>query len=195
MSTNTELVSKLRKETNLPLQECVSALKEAGDDYDRAKTALLEANRKVKARVADRMTSEGVVESYVHHNRKVGVIIELDCETDFVANNLDFIALAKQLAMHIASATPKFVSLEDVDKETYDKAVVELSIGLEKKPEAIRAKIIEGKISKYFSGSVLMEQSLVMDDKKTVKQLVAEASNQFGENIVVRKFEHFDIKS
>jgi elongation factor Ts len=189
-----ELIEKLRKETNMSLTVCIDALKNNDADYSKAKQAILEKNKKIILRVADRIESEGIVEAYIHHNKKVGVLIELECETDSVAKNEDLIKLARTIAMHIASAKPKYISVDDIDEEEYKRIETECYVGIENKPPQIQEKIVAGKLDKHFSECVLLKQKFVADEKRTIYDLIQDVKKSLGENIKVRRFSRFDIK-
>ena len=175
--------------------DCKKALQETGGNIDKA-VELLRAKGIAKAeKRAGREAQEGVIGSYVHFNGKVAVLVELNCETDFVARTDDFQQLAKDIAMHIASASPVAVTAEEVPADLVDRerAIFDVQVAESGKPEQVRPKIVEGKLKKYFKEVVLMEQSYVKDDKKTIADVVKEVSGKLGENVVVRRFVRYEL--
>jgi len=190
MTISAKDVAELRKRTGAGMMDCKKALEENGGDMDKA-AEWLRAKGILKAeKRADREAKEGRIEVYHHHNGKLAVMVEINCETDFVARTEDFMALCKDVAMHIASAAPLAVSAADVPAETVERErrIYEEQVAAEGKPEAVRARIVEGKIKKFFSEVALLDQPFVKDDKMTVGDLVKAASGRTGENIQVRRF-------
>ncbi len=186
-------VAELRRRTGAGMMECKKALAETGGDFEKA-TEWLRAHGIARAdKRADREAKEGVVESYLHHSGKIGVLLELDCETDFVARTDDFRQLAKDVAMHIAATAPLAVSVDQLAPEVVERErrIYTEQVAQEGKPEAIRAKIVEGKVRKFYSEVVLLEQPFVKDDKLTVGEVVKAVSGKTGENVVVRRFARF----
>ncbi len=183
-------VAELRKRTGAGMMECKKALEENGGDFEKATDWLRARGIAKSEKRAEKAASEGLVESYVHHNGKVGVLVELNCETDFVARTDDFRSLAKELAMHVAFANPLAVSADEIDPAVVEreKNIYLEQVAQEGKPEAVRARIVEGKLKKFFSESVLLEQPWVKDDKQTVGDLVKAASGKLGEKVVVKRF-------
>ena len=188
-------VSELRTRTGAGMMDCKRALEEAGGDLDKASEILrLKGMAKAEKR-AGRNASEGLVVSYIHHNSQVGVLLELNCETDFVARTDEFGQLAREIALHIASADPIGVNPEDIPAELLDRErrIAEEQVAKEGKPENIRGKIVDGKLKKFVAERTLTEQPYVKDDSKTVGQLLKEASGKLGEAISVRRFARFKI--
>ncbi len=183
-------VAELRRRTGAGMMECKKALEENGGDFDKAAEWLRSRGILKSEKRADRAASEGLVEAYVHHNGKVGVMVELNCETDFVARTDDFKGLARELAMHIAFANPLAVSVDQLDAEVVERErrIYTEQVAQEGKPEAVRAKIVEGKLKKFYAESVLLEQPWVKDDKQTVGDLVKAVSGKLGEKLVVKRF-------
>src|SRR5213076_3469471 len=144
---------------------------------------------------AGRKASEGLIGHYVHHDGKIGVLVELNCETDFVARTEDFKALARDLAVHIAATNPLAVRIEDLPPELIqrERQVYEAQVEEQKKPEAIRGKIVDGMMKKFYEDNVLLEQKFVKDDKRTVGEMVQELSSKTGENVQVRRFVRFEL--
>jgi elongation factor Ts len=183
-------VAELRKRTGAGMMECKRALTEAQGDMDKADELLRIKGAAKAEKRAGRAAGEGLIGSYVHFNGKVGVLVELNCETDFVARTDDFQALAKDLALHVASAAPLAVSADDLPQELMDKErkVVEAQVAESGKPEAVRAKMVEGKLKKFAQERALLEQPFIKNDKQSVGELVKEVSAKVGENVVVRRF-------
>ncbi len=190
-----KMVSELRGRTGAGMMDCKKALEEAGGDFDKA-VELLRARGAARAdKRAGRAAAEGVIEAYVHFNGRVAVLVELNCETDFVARNDEFRALAKDLALQVASARPVAVRVEDVPAELVaaERRVYEAQVAEEQKPDAVKAKIVEGRLRKFFEESVLLEQKFVKDDSRTVGDLVKAVAAKTGENVQVRRFARFEL--
>lgn len=194
-------VKKLRELTDAPMMACKKALEDADGDLDKAADLVRErTGAKMQARAADRSASEGIVYSYLHTPTpgsppRVGVLLQLNCETDFVGKNEKFQELARQLAMHIAAARPIVVSENDVDAATVEKekefarkAAIE-----EGKPENIVEKVVEGKVRKFYEESVLLNQKFVMDDSKTIAQVIQDVQGVLGEKVEVGRFVRFEV--
>ncbi len=188
-----KLVMELRQRTGVGMMECKKALAESDGDIDKAIETLRKRGAAKAASKAERAASEGVVESYVHPGGRVGVLVEVNCETDFVARTDDFQALARNIAMHIAALNPVAVRREEVSAELAgsERAIYAEQVRAEGKPEAIAEKIVDGKMNKWYSEIVLLEQPYVKDDKKSVGDLLQEAIAKMGENIQVRRFAKF----
>ncbi len=188
-------VSELRARTSAGMMDCKRALEEAAGDMDKAAELLRKKGIAKAEKRAGRTASQGLVVSYIHHNAQVGVLLELNCETDFVARNEAFGQLARDIALHIASADPIGVNAEDVPAEMVERErrIAEEQVAAEGKPENIRAKIVDGKIRKFVAERSLLEQPYVRDDKQTVGQLLKETSGKLGEVITVRRFARFQV--
>jgi elongation factor Ts len=188
-------VSELRTRTGAGMMDCKRALEEAGGDMDKASEILRKKGIAKAEKRAGKVASQGVVVSYLHHNGQVGSLVELNCETDFVARTEDFQQLARDIALHVASADPIGVNPEDVPSELLDRErrIAEEQVAQEGKPANIREKIVDGKLKKFVAERTLVEQPFVRDDKKTVGQLIKEASGKLGEVISVRRFARFKI--
>jgi elongation factor Ts len=188
-------VSELRARTGAGMMDCKRALEEAGGDMEKASEILRKKGIAKAEKRTGRTASQGLVVSYIHHNQQVGVLLELNCETDFVARNEAFGQLARELALHVASADPIGVGPEDVPAELIDRErrIAEEQVAAEKKPEQIRAKIVDGKIKKFVAERTLLEQPFVKNDKITVGELIKEASGKLGETISVRRFARFQV--
>ena len=190
-------VKELRDKTGAGMMDCKSALVETEGDIDKA-VELLRVRLGDKAlKMGGREATEGTVQSYIHGNGKVGVLVEVDCNTDFVARNEDFIAFAREVAMHVAaSPTTKYVSEEDIPEEDKQAELRVFEQQAADKPENVRTKIAEGKLRKWMEETVLLKQPHINPDKhdgKTIEQLRAELSGTTGENVVIRRFARFAV--
>ncbi len=190
MAVTTELIKKLRGMTGAGMMDVKKALEDAGGDLDAASQLLRERGIAKADKKADRAASEGLVGSYIHHNGKIAVLVEVNCETDFVALNQTFQDLARNLAMHIAMAAPKYVRREDVPADVVEteKAALLKQVQEEGKPANVAEKIVEGRLNKFLAEMTLLEQPYIKDDKKTIDDLVKEAIATLGENIQVGRF-------
>ncbi len=188
-------VKELREKTGAGIMDCKEALSECNGDISKAVDFLRKKGLATAAKRAGRATTEGIVASYIHMDSKLGVLVEINCETDFVAKNDDFKEFAKNIAMHIAATNPVGIRQEDVPKETIDKEkeiyraqVLEMG-----KPEKIVDKIVEGKLKKYFKDNCLMNQAYVRDPNITIEDLLNEMVAKIGENITIKRFARFKI--
>ena len=190
-----DMVRSLRDQTGAGMMDCKRALEESGGDMDKASEILRKKGIAKAEKRAGKVASQGLVVSYLHHNGQVGSLVELNCETDFVARTEDFQQLARDIALHVASADPIAVNPEDVPAELIERErrIAEEQVAQEGKPENIRSKIVDGKVKKFVAERTLTEQLFVRDDKKTVGQLIKEASGKLGEVISVRRFARFKI--
>jgi len=186
-------VKELREKTGAGMMDCKKALAEAGGDAAKAEELLRKKGLSAAAKKSGRVASEGAVASYIHMGGKIGVLVEVNCETDFVARTDGFQALVKDIAMHIAAANPLYVKREDVPPEVVEKEldIARAQAREQKKPEPIIEKIAQGKVDKYYKDVVLLEQAFVKDDKKTMKDVITDAVAKIGENIQVRRFARF----
>jgi len=186
-------VKKLRFKTSAGMMECKEALKEAGGDIDKAIEILRKKGIAKAAKKSSRVAGQGVVESYIHMGSRIGVLLEVNCETDFVARNNDFKKTVKDITMQIAAANPTYVSREDVSEETVEKEKEILRCQVTGKPEDVTDKIVEGKLSKYFSEVCLMEQPFIKDPNVTVKDMLTQLIAKIGENIVIKRFVRYEV--
>ncbi|MBW1815246.1 MAG: translation elongation factor Ts, partial [Deltaproteobacteria bacterium] len=184
------MVKQLREQTGAGIMDCKEALSECGGDVSKAVDFLRKKGLATAAKRAGRATTEGIVESYIHMDSKLGVLVEINCETDFVAKNDDFKEFAKNIAMHITATNPVSIRQEDVPEEAIDKEkeiyrgqVLEMG-----KPEKIVDKIVEGKLKKYFKDNCLMNQAYVRDPNITIEDLLNETVAKIGENIIIKRF-------
>jgi elongation factor Ts len=188
-------VSELRVRTGAGMMDCKRALEESNGDMEKASEILRKKGIAKAEKRTGKTASQGLVVSYIHHNSQVGVLLELNCETDFVARTDEFAQLGREIALHIASADPIGVNPEDVPAELLERErrIAEEQVAKEGKPENIRGKIVDGKLKKFVAERTLTEQLYVKDDSKTVGQLLKEASGKLGEAISVRRFARFKI--
>jgi len=188
-------VAELRARTGAGMMDCKRALEEAGGDLEKAVDVLRKKGAAKADTRAGREASEGLVEAYIHFNGRVGVLVEVNCETDFVARTEDFKQLVRDVALHIASAKPLAVRVEDLPPELVERErkIYEAQAAEEKKPDAVRAKIIEGRLKKFFEDAVLLEQKFVKDDTRTVGDLVKALVAKTGENVRIRRFARFEL--
>ncbi|HET7746249.1 MAG TPA: translation elongation factor Ts [Vicinamibacteria bacterium] len=198
MSISAEMVRKLREETGAGMMDCKNALSEAAGDAEKAREILRKKGLAAAARKAGRAASEGMVGTYIHPGAKVGVLVEVNCETDFVARTADFQSLVKDLAMHIAAASPAaalYVSKDEVPADVLDKEreIYKAQAAAQGKPAPVQEKIAEGKLKQYYTDFCLLEQPFVKEPEKTVGQLVQEKIAVLKENIVVRRFARFKV--
>ena len=189
-----ESVKRLREITGAGVMDCSRALDECAGDFDCAQQRLRELGLASAEKKGNRQTSQGLCEAYIHHDGRIGVLVEVNCETDFVARTDDFRTLVKELALHIASAKPLAVRTEDLSPEVVERErkVYEAQVVEQKKPEHIRGKIIEGMMKKFYEEHVLLEQKFVKDDTRTVGDLVREVAAKTGEKVHVRRFVRFE---
>jgi elongation factor Ts len=193
MEVTAAMVKELREKTGAGMMDCKRALAEANGDLERASEVLREKGLASAAKKAGRVAAEGVVEAYIHGAGRIGVLVEINCETDFVAKNEDFKNFVHDIAMHIAAAQPQFVRREEVPQEVADheREILRAQTLNEGKPENIVDKIVEGRIDKYFKDICLMDQQFVKDPDKTIDKLVKEMIAHIGENISIRRFARF----
>jgi elongation factor Ts len=185
------IIKELREQTGAGMMEIKGALTEAGGDKTKAVEILRKKGTLKAGKKADRVANEGLVEAYIHPGSRVGVLVEINCETDFVARTDDFKHLAKELALHIAAANPLYVSTTDVPVEVVDKEKEIYKEQIKGKPEDMVNKILEGKIAKYFEEACLMEQPFAKNPDIKVKDLIGEAVAKMGEKVVVKRFARF----
>jgi len=189
----TELVKDLRDRTGVSVMQCKKALEEAGGDIEKAVIILRKVSSGMGAKRADRTFGAGAIQSYVHANGSVAALVELNCETDFVSGNEEFKAIARDIAMHVAAQNPKFLKKEDIT-EADKKAATEVFMAeVKDKPEAMRAKILEGKLNTYFAEMVLLDQPFIKNPEMTIQGLVDGAMQKFGEKVAVGRFIRYKI--
>jgi elongation factor Ts len=190
-----KLIQKLREITGLGMMDCKKALVETDGDLEKAVDILRRKGAAVAAKRSDKETAEGIVHSYIHPGSRMGVLLELNCETDFVANTADVKQFAQDLALHIAAMKPLYITPEEVDPKflEHEKSIIKEQLADSGKPEQILNKIVEGKVNKLYSEICLLEQSFVKNDQQTVKQAIEELIGKTGEKIKVKRFSRFEI--
>jgi elongation factor Ts len=195
MEITPEQVRALRDKTGAGIMECKEALNASGGNVDAAVDFLRKKGMKTAEKKAGRATANGLVGHYIHSNGRIGVIVEINCETDFVARNEEFIQLVKDVAMHIAAARPMTVSRAEIKPETIERerAIYVEQVKALGKPEAAVPKIVEGKFDKFFAENCLLEQPFVKDETKTIDLLVKSKIAKIGENIQIKRFARFEI--
>ena len=189
----TEQIKELRDQTGVSIMQCKKALEEAGGDMAKALVIMRKSSSGASAKKAERTFKAGTIQSYIHANGTVGAMVELDCETDFVANNEAFKALARDIAMHVTATNPKFTRKEDVTEADTTAAREVFEGEVKGKPEAVRATILDGKLKAYFAEMVLMDQPFIKDPTVTIQGLVDGAVQKFGEKTAVGRFIRFKI--
>jgi elongation factor Ts len=185
-------VKELREKTGVGMMECKKALTEAGGDMEKALDVLKQKGLAKAASKAGRSASQGLISSYIHMD-KLGVLLEINCETDFVAKTDDFQNLAKDICMHIAAAAPQYVNPEEVPADVLEREKNIFRSQVEGKPENIVEKIVEGKVQKFYEDICLVEQAFVKDTDKKIKDVVTEAIAKIGENILIKRFARFQL--
>lgn len=189
------MVKELRERTGAGMMDCKKALSETGGDMEKAIEFLREKGLAAAAKKAGRVAAEGIVEAYIHGAGRIGVLVEINCETDFVAKNQDFRNLARDIAMQIAAAKPEFVRREEVSQDIIEKEkeILRAQALNEGKPEKIVEKMVEGRIEKYYKEVCLLEQPFIKDGDKTVQQVINEIISKIGEKIDVRRFTRYEM--
>jgi elongation factor Ts len=189
------MVKELRERTGAGMMDCKRALVETGSDIEKALNYLREKGLAVAAKKAGRVAAEGIIDSYIHLTGRVGVLIEVNCETDFVARTDDFRSFVHDLALQVAAARPEFIRREDVPVEVVgkEKEILAAQVKEEGKPEKIVQKIVDGRLEKFFKEVCLLEQSFIKNPDITVQQLLNEQITRLGENILVRRFTRYEL--
>lgn len=195
MAVDMERVRKLREQTGISILECKKAIEEAKGDLAQAAELLRKKGFEKAKSKSSRATNQGAVGAYVHMMGKIGVLVELGCETDFVAKNEDFQALIKDVAMQIAAMNPRYISEKDIPAEVLEKEkeIYREQLKGSGKPAAIIEKIVEGKLTKFYSEACLLHQNFFKDEKLTIEKLIAEKIHKTGENIVVKRFTRYQM--
>ena len=192
---STELIKSLRDRTSLSIMQCKKALEEADGDMEKAVVILQKESKNVANKKSDRNLGAGVVASYIHGAGSVGAIVELSCETDFVAKNEEFKALAYDLAMQVAASDPLFLKMEDITADARRVAEEVFAEETAGKPEELKAKILEGKLASYFGEQTLLEQAFIKNPDQKIKDLISGAAQKFGERTEIRRFVRFSTSS
>lgn len=192
---STEMVKQLREKTGIGMMDCKAALTEAKGNFEEAIDILRKKGLAAVARRAGRTAAQGIVDSYIHLGGKIGVLVEVNCETDFVAKSTDFQAFVKDLCLQVAAANPQYVSRDEVPDGIIDheKEIISTQAKTEGKPEKAIAKIAEGRLEKFYSEVCLLDQPFIRDQKIVIKDLLGELSAKIGENLVIRRFVRFQL--
>jgi len=195
MNIPLETIKKLREETLAGILDCKKALEEAKGNSQKARKLLRERGVKIARKKSKEKTSEGIISSYIHHNRKLGVLVEIRCQSDFVAKNTEFQKFTKDIAMHIAAFNPKWISVQGIPKKIIEeeKAILRAQIEKEKKPAHIIEKIIKGRLEKFYKEVCLLSQPFFKDDKIIVKDHLQQVIAKTGENIRIHRFVRFEL--
>ncbi|MBI4640065.1 MAG: translation elongation factor Ts [Candidatus Tectomicrobia bacterium] len=195
MEITASMVKELREKTGAGIMDCKRALAETEGEFEKAVDYLRQKGLSAAAKKSGRATSEGIVGAYIHAGGKIGVLIEVNCETDFVARTEAFQQLVKDLSMQIAAANPLYLAREDIPQEVLsrERAIYEAQAREMRRPENVIPRIVEGKLEKYFSETCLIEQSFVKDEEMTIAQLLAQHIAKLGENITIRRFVRYHV--
>jgi len=195
MTISAKLVKELRDRTGLGMMDCKKALGETNGNIDEAITYLRKKGMTKSAKLSTRIASEGTICSYIHGGGKIGVMLELNCETDFTGRNEQFQALAKDIAMHVAATNPRFLAREEVTQDVLDseREIARDQVIQSGKPEAIADKIVTGKMEKFYEENCLLEQKFVKDNKKSIKEVIEELVATIGEKITLRRFVRYEL--
>ncbi|RLE09709.1 translation elongation factor Ts [Candidatus Aerophobetes bacterium] len=196
MSVSMEKIKRLREETSAKLIDCKKALEEAGGNIDEARKILRKKGAKIAQKKSGEKTGQGTIASYVHHNGNVGVLVEVHCQSDFVARTDEFQTFAKDIAMHIAAFNPRWISPEEVPSPVIEeeKDILRAQARQEGKPDKIIERIVEGRIKKFYSEKCLLSQPFLKDEKKTVKEHLEELIAKVGENVRIHRFTRYELR-
>lgn len=194
MEITSAQLKELREKTGISVMQCKRALEEAEGDMDKAVIILKKKRSEAAEKKSDRVLGAGAIGAYVHNTNEVAAMVLLASETDFVSKNAEFIALAKDIAMHVAAADPKYISKSELPADVIEKAKEVFAPELEGKPEEIKAKIMEGKLNSYFKDQVLMEQDFIKNPETTIGEMVTGAVQKFGENVSIAKISRLSVK-
>jgi elongation factor Ts len=189
----TETIKELREQTGISIMQCKKALEEAGGDLEKAMVILRKKSGEFASKKSDRTFRAGIIQSYIHSNGTVGTIVELNCESDFVANNEEFKSLARDIAMHITATNPKFVKQDEITENDKKAAREVFEEEVKGKPEAVKNTILDGKLKAYFGEMVLMDQPFIKDNSVTIQGLIDQAVQKFGEKMAVGRFSRFKV--
>ena len=195
MAITADMVKTLRQTTGAGVMDCKKVLEQTGGDMEKASALLREKALAAAEKKAERKTAEGRVEAYIHPGSKLAVLVEVNCETDFVARTEQFITFCHDLAMQVAASCPRWVSRDDVPAEVLEeeRRNYRLQMADQNKPEAVMQRIMEGKLAKFYEENCLLDQPFIKDDSRKIQQLLTEKIAQIGENIVIRRFARFQI--
>ncbi len=195
MHIDAQVVKALREKTGAGMMDCKKALQEAGGDEEKAVNALREKGLAKAAKRAGRAANQGIVDSYIHLGGKIGVLVEVNCETDFVARNDDFREFTRNICLQVAATNPSYLSREDVPESVLEseRQVIKAQALHEGKPEKVIDKIVDGRIDKYYKENCLLEQAYVKNEDITINELLTDLIARIGENIVIRRFSRFEV--
>ena len=195
MEISSEQVKLLRDKTGAGMMDCKKALAETAGNIEKAIDYLRKKGAATAEKRADRVTNQGVVEAYIHAGGRIGSMVEVNCETDFVAKTDDFKALARDIAMQIAAMNPQYISREEVSQDTknHELDIYRTQARNDKKPEQVVERIVEGKLEKYFQETCLLEQTFIKDSGKTIKDIMLDVTAKTGEKITIRRFKRFHL--
>ena len=195
MEITSEMVRQLREKTGCGMMDCKAALAESKGEFEQAIDLLRKKGIAAIARRSGRVASEGLIDSYIHIGAKIGVLVEVNCETDFVSRSADFQAFVKDICLQIAAANPQYVTRDEVPDGiiTHEKEIIASQAKTEGKPEKAIEKMIEGRLEKFYAEVCLLDQPFIRDQKKIVKDLMGELSSKIGENLVIRRFIRFQL--
>ena len=191
---STEAVKELRDKTGVSVMQCKKALEEVNGNMEQALVILRKHAAAAAAKKADRELGAGTVQAYIHSNNEIGTLVELSCETDFVSKNEAFVALAREIAMHSTATNPQAIKREDIAEESLKAARSVFEKEAADKPKEIREKIVSGKIDSYLKDIVLLEQAFIKDPDKSIKDLIEEATQKFGEKVEITRFARFSVR-
>ena len=194
MEINPKLLQELRDKTGISVMQCKKALEEAEGDMDKAVIILKKKRSEAADKKSDRELGAGAVGVYVHNTNEVAATVLLACETDFVSKNEEFLALARDIAMHVAASDPKFISTDELPADATEKAKEVFAPELEGKPEEMKEKIMEGKLSSYFKDQILLEQDFIKNPEHTIAEMVTGAIQKFGENVSIAQISRVSVK-
>lgn len=194
MEISSAQLKELREKTGISVMQCKKALEEAEGDMNKAMVLLKKKGAEVAEKKADREFGAGVVGTYTHNTNEVAAMVHLACETDFVAKNEKFVALARDIAMQVAAMNPQYRTRDEIDESAIESAKAVFAKEVEDKPEDLQEKILEGKLDAYFKEAILVEQAFVKDPEKTIEEMIKEAIQAFGENIAVISFSRLSVK-
>ncbi len=194
MEITSEAIKSLRDQTGISVMQCKKALEEAGGDMEKALVILRKKGGEAAAKKSDRALGAGAIGAYVHSTHEVAALVMLSSETDFVAKNEEFVALAREIAMQVAATNPKALTKEEIPEADLEKAREVFAAEVKDKPADIQEKIIEGKLASYFKEQILLEQDFIKDPERTVQDLINGAIQKFGEKIEIRSFARYSVK-
>lgn len=194
MEITSAQLKELRDKTGISVMQCKKALEEAGGDMDKAVIILKKKRSEAAEKKSDRELGAGTIGVYVHNTNEVAGFVTLACETDFVSKNEEFVALAKDIAMHVTASDPKYLAREDVPAEALEKAKEVFMVEVKDKPADMQEKIMEGKLSSYFKEQILLEQPFIKNPDQTIGEMISGAIQKFGENISIAQFSRISVK-